>query len=232
MTARTATLFLAIPLLALAVRSGNGAMTDAAFDLLHASVVLLVVAAMVPRAGRVEDLASKSLMPLAILAVGACAAFTFLHPPGVYLRIATPQEYLPWPVLAGVSGAIGVAAVLRRPGRLVAVALVAAFAAAGGATFAAAGAWVIVKSPAPEIDVWVWHRDGIAAMLAGASPYGITIPNIYGADTAFYGPGLVDGGRVLAGYPYPPLGGSWRGRAGDGAAPRRRSCSCTRARCS
>lgn len=56
------------------------------------------------------------------------------------------------------------------------------------------------------IDVQALLEDGIDAALAGSSPYGITVPNLYDeVDTArFYGPGLVENGRVLFGYPYLP----------------------------
>jgi hypothetical protein len=58
-----------------------------------------------------------------------------------------------------------------------------------------------------EIDVQPLLEDGIDAALSGASPYGITIPNMYdAADTArYYGPGVVENGRVLYGYPYLPV---------------------------
>ena len=48
------------------------------------------------------------------------------------------------------------------------------------------------------IDVQALLEDGIDAALAGSSPYGITVPNLYNeVDTAtFYGPGMVENGRV------------------------------------
>jgi len=45
----------------------------------------------------------------------------------------------------------------------------------------------------------------IDALLQGQNPYAITFQNIYGADSGFYNPGAVSGGRVTFGYPYPPL---------------------------
>lgn len=56
------------------------------------------------------------------------------------------------------------------------------------------------------IDVQALLEDGIDAALAGNSPYGITVPNLYNeVDSArFYGPGLVENGRVMFGYPYLP----------------------------
>lgn len=56
------------------------------------------------------------------------------------------------------------------------------------------------------IDVQALLEDGIDAALAGNSPYGITVPNLYNeVDTQrFYGPGVVENGRVMFGYPYLP----------------------------
>jgi len=55
-------------------------------------------------------------------------------------------------------------------------------------------------------DVQVLLEDGIDAALAGTSPYGITVPNLFNeVDTErFYGPGVVENGRVMFGYPYLP----------------------------
>ena len=66
------------------------------------------------------------------------------------------------------------------------------------------GVWIIGGSPQPFIDVYTWHVEAFRALGQGQSPYGITMPNIYGHE-AFYGPGLVVDGRVQFGFPYPPL---------------------------
>ena len=56
------------------------------------------------------------------------------------------------------------------------------------------------------IDVELFVRGGLDALSAGQSPYAITIDNPYGPnETAlFYGPGVVEDGRVVYGYPYLP----------------------------
>ena len=71
-------------------------------------------------------------------------------------------------------------------------------------TFAALGVWMIRSSPNPQIDVITVHRAAIAALARGESPYSVTFDNIY-ANTEFYSPDVVQGGRVLFGLPYPPL---------------------------
>ncbi|MEO5664772.1 MAG: hypothetical protein ABIR39_16000 [Nocardioides sp.] len=56
------------------------------------------------------------------------------------------------------------------------------------------------------IDVQALLENGIDAALAGNSPYAITIPNPYSAAESeqYFGPGVVENGRVLFGYPYLP----------------------------
>ena len=66
------------------------------------------------------------------------------------------------------------------------------------------GAWVVVTFREPGIDVWVFQRDAANALAHGTGPYSIDFPNIY-PDDRYYGPGVVVDGRVVFGYPYPPL---------------------------
>lgn len=68
----------------------------------------------------------------------------------------------------------------------------------------AAGTWMLRASPDPRIDVVVVHREAFNALAHGRSPYQITFENIYGRDSGFYNPQVVDGSRVMFGYPYPP----------------------------
>lgn len=71
-------------------------------------------------------------------------------------------------------------------------------------THALLGVWMVQQSPLPRIDAAFWHREALDALASGMSPYSVTIPNLYNS-TALYGPGLVQDGRVLVGFPYPPL---------------------------
>jgi hypothetical protein len=74
-------------------------------------------------------------------------------------------------------------------------------------TYLALGVWVIRSTPAPGVDVYVFQRDACDALLRGVNPYTITFPDVYNAknSAAFYGAGLSQNGRLLFGYPYPPL---------------------------
>lgn len=67
------------------------------------------------------------------------------------------------------------------------------------------GVWMLRSSPTPRIDVVTVHREAFEALANGRSPYAISFKNIYGANSGFYNPDLVEGDRVMFGYPYPPL---------------------------
>lgn len=61
-------------------------------------------------------------------------------------------------------------------------------------------------TPPQRVDVYQFQRDAAAALLRGVNPYSITHPDLYGGEASFfYGPGVVSGGRVHIGCPYPPL---------------------------
>ena len=68
----------------------------------------------------------------------------------------------------------------------------------------ALGCWIIHDVPRPSIDVWVFHQEALKTLLSGENPYSMSIPNIYGPDWD-YGPGVLQGDRVMTGYPYSPL---------------------------
>jgi hypothetical protein len=67
------------------------------------------------------------------------------------------------------------------------------------------GVWAIRNSPSPPIDVVVVHREAIDALARHDNPYTITFPDIYGPrQRPLYNASAVSGGRVSAGYMYPP----------------------------
>ena len=86
------------------------------------------------------------------------------------------------------------------------------------ATHLALGIWTIrvQPQPSPMIDVYMFQRDSVAALLAGVNPYAITFPNPY-TNGVYYGPGMVVDGRLTFGFVYPPLSvflsvlGQWAG---------------------
>ncbi|NTX40974.1 hypothetical protein HUA78_41755 [Myxococcus sp. CA033] len=66
------------------------------------------------------------------------------------------------------------------------------------------GGWILRHAPSPSIDVFVFQLQGADELLRGGNPFAMTFPNIYG-HTLWYGEGLARDGRLLFGFPYPPL---------------------------
>jgi hypothetical protein len=157
------------------------------------TLALVLCAAGVLTFGRLPLARQKlELLPVA----GACAAIaahTWLllsSSPGMYLEPrANMRFFVGGMLIQAALVAIGVSAV-KTLARV---------------WFPALLAWMIHASPSPRIDVVVVHREAIAAITSGRSPYAISFENIYGADSGFYNPKAVEGNRVLFGYPYPPL---------------------------
>jgi hypothetical protein len=67
------------------------------------------------------------------------------------------------------------------------------------------GVIVLQMVAAPGVDVVVFQQQSCDALLRGICPYSITFPDISPAGSDFYGAGLSQNGRLLFGYPYPPL---------------------------
>ncbi|MBC7784416.1 MAG: hypothetical protein H7144_11310 [Burkholderiales bacterium] len=65
--------------------------------------------------------------------------------------------------------------------------------------------WTIHFSAKPFIDVWLFHQDSAAALLRGENPYAITFKNVYGEGSVVYSAEVQKDGRVLFGFPYPPM---------------------------
>ncbi len=71
--------------------------------------------------------------------------------------------------------------------------------------FVAAAVFLTVAKN-PLIDVFVFQQRAARGLLRGLNPYEPRFPNIYGPDTPFYGPGVLDAeNRLTVGLPYPPL---------------------------
>jgi hypothetical protein len=72
-------------------------------------------------------------------------------------------------------------------------------------THAGISLWVIRAAPNPGVDVVMFQREAIGALIEGHNPYAITFPSPYRDASPFYAPDFVREGRLLFGYPYPPL---------------------------
>lgn len=70
--------------------------------------------------------------------------------------------------------------------------------------FAFVGRWILVASPDPVIDTFVFQREAGTALAEGRNPYALRFADIYGT-SPYYGPGLSVDGVLQFGYPYVPL---------------------------
>jgi hypothetical protein len=188
-----------------------------------ASAVALAYALYVGRGG--SDPIPLAMLTIALLAAGAAVArrrplrlpilrglgrllgfglavqfaLLFVWPVTDPLLLGSVSDYVPF--WLGLAVAAILAALpafgLARIGwvRLVALALI----------HLALGVWVIESAPDPHIDLWYMQVDGVRALVEGVNPYLPIYENIHGADTTYYGPGLVENGELTIGFPYPPL---------------------------
>ncbi len=180
-----------------AVQVANGNQKPLAIAWLTGAFVCLIPATVNVSIPLVER--AQRWFPIFLLGLGLVLQFTQLssRSPGMYLQIS-PRAFATF--LAGVSAAAVVAgASMSEKGWLGPARLPLLL-----AIHFSLGVWLIKASPSPVIDVYVWHRESLDALLRGHNPYAMTMPNIYG-DAGFYAPELVANGRVLVGYPYPPL---------------------------
>jgi hypothetical protein len=72
------------------------------------------------------------------------------------------------------------------------------------------GVWLIHRAaPRPLIDVYVFQQEAAKALLHGSNPYAMSFDDIYRdtkpADRPVYAEKLARDGKVLFGFPYPPL---------------------------
>jgi hypothetical protein len=202
-------LVLAVTALGRGLQDGNGTGTPLAIQLLTVALLLTLVAVLRPPVARGGglDLAAgwlrRRLDPVLRVVLGACLAYQlgqfFSAHPGVYLKLAGPWPY------GAFHGAIALAAMF------VGVCLASDSKEVSFASFLALlalhlgiGFWIVRTSPAPFIDVWVWHREAFVRLSHGVNPYVPPMPNIYDHGL-FYAPGAVQGKDVLVGFPYPPM---------------------------
>ena len=187
-----------------ALQIANGFYDDQALMWLTVAFVLAIVATVVWRAERSLTLLAPRgqlgegwLHLLTVMAVACQIVSLLTTPPGMYLDERANIGLFNGGVIAEAAViSIGVA----RIGKLARVWFPAFL-----ALHLALGVWMIRSSPAPRIDVVTVHGEAFDALLHGRSPYDLSFENIYGPDSPFYNPQLLEGDRVMFGYPYPPL---------------------------
>ena len=151
-----------------------------------------------------------SVVTILVVGVMVSAGALVTAPLGRYMADPRPWKDI---TLLAVVAAMTLAAIVgstARVGRTRGIA--AGILLAGGLWM---GVWTIRASPRPHIDVIPVHVDAFAALTRGESPYGITFDDMYEGNEAFYVPELRAGGKVLFGFPYPPLSllMAWPGHA-------------------
>jgi len=181
-----------------ACQLNNGAYSEDAIFWLSVALSAALIGALMPSYASVDRLARRALPFVVVASLAAEVGDLITKAPGIYIH--APPGVGMTPFMIGLGGLVVVAAsacAAHPPlGRAQLPVLVL--------IFLWLGAWVLHNSPTPWIDVYVFQRDGAAALLHGENPYAITFPNIYG-NGVYYGPGMVANGRVLFGYVYFPL---------------------------
>ena len=71
--------------------------------------------------------------------------------------------------------------------------------------FAAIGFWIVSSTPPSPVDVYMFQRDAATALIDGRNPYEVRFPNVYGPNTPFYDPRLIQDGWLTFSFPYFPL---------------------------
>jgi hypothetical protein len=178
----------------------NGSFDPVSLGLVTAATAATLAALALGRGKAAPD-RSDLRWSTAILALGVALGVTYamLVPPGIYVPPGTLGDIRP--LVAAM--ALVTASWLWRgaPASVVRLRFPAALALA-----CAMGALVIVRTPAPHIDVWYFQQLGSEALLHGGDPYRVAYPNIYGVEAWVYAPAVLSADRLsILGNPYPPL---------------------------
>jgi hypothetical protein len=181
-----------------ALQRSNGTLDAVALNRLTATLVFAAIAALAPRVARSERPLAFALPPLLVLALAFQFAQYLLKAPAGFLQLDEEGMTTFHQLLALAAVTAGACVSERSWLRHLFVALLLW-------SHLKMGSWVLAHTQDPFIDVHVFQRDSLAALLNGRNPYAIDFPNLYGDGTPFYGPGLTAGGRVLFGYIYPPI---------------------------
>src|SRR5688572_33132956 len=187
-----------------ALQIANGFYDDRALTWLTVAFVSAILAAVLWRAERSftlfaprGQLGESWLQLLTVMAVAWQIVSLLTSPPGIFLDERANIGLFNVGVIAEAA-VIGVG--VARIGKLARLWFPALL-----ALHLALGVWMLRSSPSPRIDVVTVHGEAFDALLGGRSPYDISFENIYGPNSPFYNPQLVEGDRVMFGYPYPPL---------------------------
>ena len=188
----------AATVLVLALTVSGGLYDPVGLALVSVTGITALTAAILARRGRPH---SGTRAATAILAVGIGASIVrdLVVRPGVGLDRAELGLFRP---LLGVVAGLLLSYAWRGMPRWAARARFPALVALATGL----GALVLLASPEPPIDVWIFQQHGSLALLSGQNPYEVLYPNIYRPGTPFLAPGLLTpDGRSITANPYMPL---------------------------
>jgi hypothetical protein len=194
-----------------AVQIADGYGRPAAFVWLTVAVAAVLLAVVLPSHRTLEAVLGRVLPPVLVVAlVGQLWAMLQRTPARPFDAV---PSWRPTFLLAAVVVVVAACGIAMGRGLVRHLAILALL-----ATHLALGIWTIRVQPQPwpMIDVYMFQRDSVAALLAGVNPYAITFPNPY-TNGVYYGPGMVVDGRLTFGFVYPPLSvflsvlGQWAG---------------------
>jgi hypothetical protein len=184
--------------LGLALEVNFGQYHPTAMPWLTLALIACLAAAILPNFGSIKLARWRPDQVLLAIALSIQFALLYTRPPAATLKLNTPEDIIPFKAaLALAAAVVAVAASGTRAARFAVPAVLLAH--------LSLGVWIIRATPAPGIDVYVFQRDSCEALLDGKNPYALTFPDIYNGELPVYGEDLVKGGRLLFGYPYPPL---------------------------
>lgn len=181
-----------------AVQTNRGAFDPVAIQWLTFVVFATLIAALQPRVSCPEARAEALIVLVAGLGFAYQMSQLVTVIPG---NIGEPGARLLAPYHRAMASAavIGGAGLAKQPwlGRFQPLLLIL--------PYVYAAAWMIHMQPDPFIDVYVFQRGAVDALLAGDNPWALRYPDIYGGDSNLYGEGLSVNGRLQFGFPYPPV---------------------------
>jgi hypothetical protein len=176
-----------------AIQINYGFYDPAALAWLTAALVCSAAAVVRRTPAREHDATVRALLLIGI----AWQLWSLGHvPPAMYLQTHRLRPFNVWCAAEAVIVAAGLL-----PIRWVRLTWFPLFLAVS----AGLGLWTLHFSPSPHIDVVTVTNAALRALSKGHSPYAISFSNIYGENSSFYSAGTVVNGRVLFGYPYPPV---------------------------
>ena len=188
-------------LLGAALQLNNGFYSPPALALMVAALACAWTALLAPRAlGAIVPDRDGVVRVLLLAAVLGQVLVTARAPIGMYFARPLPWQhrgFVPGLEVVAVSAVVAAGSRSRRVRAAAGAAVIAVAALLGGLTYRG--------SPSPAIDVIAVHDEAFASLARGQSPYSMTFPDMYHGREGFYPPGMVVGGRVMYGFPYPPL---------------------------